>query len=164
MKMFLAALTLVSATSAFAAVKVGDVTVLNATVESKGGATAKGTVTATVTAVDEGKDLVAFTQTSDFGNGNVQTSDGALKLSAQLNLDKALVADLKGSCARAQGSVETIAVPAGSYEACKLTAPNSEGTTAFVWIAANAGLFNVVKQEQTNANTVITLELTSFTK
>lgn len=142
------------ATTALAMPKVGDVVNYNFTISQQGQNT-NGTVKQTITTFVNGMYNV---ETTYEANGQTQVQNNQRK--PENMIDDATINAVLSNCAAYNGKLETVTVPAGTFNTCSI--PNNENNQkGDIWFGAVP--FGVVKMISTNANGRQTyMELTSF--
>lgn len=155
MKVIFASLVSVLFTAtAFAMPAVGDNAVYSLQL-SQGGQTISGTLETTITANNAG----TFSIESKIDLGGQKQVQTEQKQANELVSD-ALIADVMANCSNYGGKIQSVTVPAGTFNACALPAQPQDGT-GFTWIAPVA--FGVVKVDTTDTQGQKTYaELNSF--
>lgn len=151
---FISLVSVLFTTAAMAMPAIGDNAVYSLQI-SQGGQSVSGTLETTITANNSGTFSIE-SKINLGGQSQVQTE----QKSEQEMVSDALIADLMSNCANYGGKIESVTVPAGTFNACALPAQPQDGT-GFTWIAPVA--FGVVKVDMTNPQGQKTYaELNSF--
>jgi hypothetical protein len=151
---FMSLVSVLFAATAFAMPTVGDNAVYNVTI-SQGGQSMTGTLESTITAANNG----AYTIESKINMGGQSQVQNDQRTEQDMVSD-ALVGQILGSCAQYGGKMESVTVPAGTFNACALPADPQNGT-GYTWVAQVA--FGVVKVDTTDTQGQRTYgELKSF--
>jgi hypothetical protein len=151
---FMSLVSMLFAATAFAMPAVGDNAVYNVTI-SQGGQSVAGTLESTITAANGGTYTVE-SKINLGGQSQVQND----QRSEQEMVSDALVGQIMGNCAQYGGKLESVTVPAGTFNACALPA-DPQDVTGYTWVAQVA--FGVVKVDTTNTQGQRTYgELKSF--
>jgi putative hemolysin len=153
MKLFLASMTLLLSVAAAATPKVGDYSEFDLTV-SQGAQSMVGTYSMAI--VSEAGDQVSTLTTIHFEGQTDQVKEEVSKKAEMLN--DQTIADVLTNCAQYGGTLETVTVPAGAMNSCKLALQENKG---HAWIAAVP--FGIAKQVLTSPEgAVYTLDLKRF--
>ena len=151
---FMSLVSVLFAATAFAMPTMGGNAVYNVTI-SQGGQSMQGTLESTITAANSG----SYTVESKINLGG-QSQVQNQQRSEQEMVSDALVGQILGNCAQYGGKLETVTVPAGTFNTCALPADPQDGT-GFTWVGQVA--FGVVKVDTTDTQGQKTYaELQSF--
>ena len=135
------------ATSALAMPNIGDEAMYAASV-TQAGQTVTGTVEFKLMSLDTGTNYWSEQITTDFpGQSTVQNQS----VSASELMNDTQIQALLQNCAGAAGVLQTITVPAGTFNTCELPANDAaNGTTGMVWIGE--ATFGLIQEDMTSAD------------
>lgn len=153
----LPAVTLLTSSVAFAMPSVGDQALYDATL-SKAGAVTAATAELELVSLDAANQQFQE-KTTIVANGATQSNTKTVEASS-LASDE-IVTQVLATCSEIGGHLETITVPAGTFDTCAL--PSDASTPGTYWVSHVS--FGVVKQDFTNSSGVhIVMVLRSFRK
>jgi hypothetical protein len=154
--LFVSAAALLVSVSAFAMPKIGDQALFNLEYTEQGAVTA-GTIENSITAFDAATNKYTVHSIVTM-NKQSQTQDEATD---QL-MDDASIKYILDNCAAQNGKMESVTVPAGTFDTCALPLSPEEGRSGTVWAAVGVS-FGIVKFDETKADgTHTVLQLQSF--
>lgn len=150
MKLVLSLLVLISGSIAFATPAVGDYANYNLTV-IQGGQTLTGSYELAIV----GKTATGFKVTTTITVPDQPAQYEEQDVAANQMLGDAQIGSILGQCSMYGGTLESVTVPAGTFETCNLPTDTGRASVASV-------PFGIVKQSQKSESGEMTIELKSF--